>query len=125
MFSVIEKSSGAWVGRLGPWMPYGWPGTEVGWGIAREHWGKGYAVEGAAASMGWAFENLGWADIIHCIDPANTNSQRVAEKLGSVNRGPGQLPAPFEAAPVEIWGQSATEWRARRGYALFPAAKIR
>src|SRR5690606_16389669 len=28
MFSVIEKSSGRWVGRLGPWMPEGWPGTE-------------------------------------------------------------------------------------------------
>jgi RimJ/RimL family protein N-acetyltransferase len=28
MFSVIEKSSGRWVGRLGPWMPEGWPGPE-------------------------------------------------------------------------------------------------
>ena len=25
MFSVIEKSSGKWVGRLGPWYPEGWP----------------------------------------------------------------------------------------------------
>ena len=30
MFSVIERSSQRWVGRLGPWMPEGWPGTEVG-----------------------------------------------------------------------------------------------
>ena len=30
MFSVIEKSSGRWVGRLGPWQPEDWPGTEVG-----------------------------------------------------------------------------------------------
>src|SRR5690242_10527528 len=29
MFSVIEKASGRWVGRLGPWFPDGWPGTEV------------------------------------------------------------------------------------------------
>src|SRR5262245_45624340 len=36
MFSVIEKGTGRWVGRLGPWMPEGWPGTEVGWGIIRE-----------------------------------------------------------------------------------------
>jgi RimJ/RimL family protein N-acetyltransferase len=114
MFSVIEKASGAWVGRLGPWMPFGWPGTEVGWGIAREHWGKGYAVEGAAASMDWAVDHLGWRDIIHCIDPANENSWRVAQKLGSVNRGPGKLPAPFEKAPIDIWGQSAAEWKARR-----------
>lgn len=29
MFSVIEKDSGQWIGRLGPWQPEGWPGTEV------------------------------------------------------------------------------------------------
>src|SRR3954468_24088358 len=60
MFSVVEKSTGRWIGRLGPWTPADWPGTEVGWGLAREAQGKGYATEGAAAAMDWAFENLGW-----------------------------------------------------------------
>lgn len=83
MFSVVEKSSGRWVGRLGPWQPADWPGTEVGWGLAREAWGKGYAVEGATAAIDWAFEHLGWTEVIHAIDPANRNSQRVAEGLGS------------------------------------------
>src|SRR5215468_9834689 len=46
MFSVIEKATGRWVGRLGPWQPEGWPGTEVGWGLVREVWGRGYATEG-------------------------------------------------------------------------------
>jgi RimJ/RimL family protein N-acetyltransferase len=46
MFSVIEKASGRWVGRLGPWQPEEWPGTEVGWGIVRDAWGRGYATEG-------------------------------------------------------------------------------
>lgn len=50
MFSAVEKSSGRWVGRIGPWQPEGWPGTEVGWGLAREAWGHGYAVEGATAA---------------------------------------------------------------------------
>jgi len=40
MFSVIEKATGRWVGRLGPWEPEGWPGTEVGWGLSREVWGR-------------------------------------------------------------------------------------
>ena len=43
MFSVIEKSTGLWVGRLGPWRPHGWPGNEVGWGLHPEAMGKGYA----------------------------------------------------------------------------------
>jgi hypothetical protein len=38
MFSVVEKSTGRWVGRLGPWMPEGWPDTEVGWAIVRDCW---------------------------------------------------------------------------------------
>ena len=36
MFSVVERATQRWVGRLGPWMPEGWPGTEVGWGIIRD-----------------------------------------------------------------------------------------
>jgi len=114
MFSVLEKDSGRWVGRIGPWQPEGWPGSEVGWGLAREFWGKGYAVEAAAASIDWAFDALGWTEVIHCIDPANTPSQKVAERLGSQNLGPGVLPAPFEQAPIEIWGQTREAWRARR-----------
>ena len=114
MFSVVEKSTGRWVGRLGPWRPDGWPGTEVGWGIVREAWGKGYATEGAAASMDWAFDHLGWTDIIHCIDPENTASQRVAQRLGSAKLGPARMPPPFEDLPVDAWGQSRDAWRARR-----------
>ena len=113
MFSVVEKASGRWIGRLGPWMPEGWPGTEVGWGLAREAWGKGYAVEGASAAIDWAFDTLGWSEVIHAIDPANRNSQRVAERLGSRVIRSDMLPAPFEV-PIEIWGQSREEWRARR-----------
>ncbi len=114
MFSVIEKASGHWVGRLGPWTPHGWPGTEVGWGIVRTAWGRGYATEGATAAIDWAFDHLGWTDVIHCIDPDNHGSRGVAERLGSYNRGPGQLPPPFEAARIDIWGQTREEWRARK-----------
>lgn len=114
MFSVIEKSSGRWLGRLGPWRPDGWPGTEVGWSLLREAWGRGYATEGATAAIDWAFDHLGWADVIHVIDPANLPSQKVAERLGSRNLRPGRMPPPFEASEVDIWGQTREEWRARR-----------
>jgi RimJ/RimL family protein N-acetyltransferase len=113
MFSVYEKESGRWVGRLGPWQPEGWPGTEIGWAIVRDCWGRGYATEGAIASGNWAIEHLGWTDIIHSIDPANTPSQAVAIRLGSRNLGPGALPPPYEDRTIELWGQSAAEWRAR------------
>ena len=114
MFSVIEKASGQWLGRIGPWRPEGWPGTEVGWGLHPEAWGRGYAGEAAAATIDWVVDHLGWTDIIHCIDPENTPSQAVAQRLGSVNRGAGRLPPPFEDHVVELWGQTADQWRARR-----------
>jgi RimJ/RimL family protein N-acetyltransferase len=114
MFSVFEKTTGRWVGRLGPWMPEGWPGPEVGWTIVRDCWGRGYAPEGATAATNWAFDHLGWTHVIHSIDPANVASQVVARKLGSRNLGPGSLPAPFQDATVDIWGQTRDEWRARQ-----------
>lgn len=113
-FSVFEKSTGRWVGRLGPWAPHGWPGNEVGWGVIREVWGKGYALEGSMASMDYAVDVLGWTDIIHSINPDNLPSQKLAARLGSVNRGPGRMPPPYENDPVDLWGQTAAEWRARR-----------
>jgi RimJ/RimL family protein N-acetyltransferase len=113
MFSLIEKATGRWIGRAGPWVPEGWPGTEVGWGLIKDAYGKGYATEAATAAMDWAFETLGWTDVIHCIDPDNVASQKVAQRLGSSNRGAAQLPAPFEAYPVEVWGQTREQWRAR------------
>jgi RimJ/RimL family protein N-acetyltransferase len=112
MFSVFEKSTGRWVGRLGPWMPEGWPGPEIGWAIVRDCWGRGYAVEGAIASTDWAFERLGWTRIVHSIAPQNVASQRVAQKLGSRLLGPGTLPAPYEHDAVDLWGQTREEWKA-------------
>jgi len=114
MFSVIEKTSNRWIGRVGPWQPEGWPGTEIGWAISRDCWGRGYAGESAAAAADWAFETLGWSRMIHSIAPPNVASQRVAQKLGSTHLGAGKLPAPYEGDAVEIWGQTREDWLNRR-----------
>jgi len=116
MFSVIEKASGRWIGRLGPWRPDGWPGAEVGWGLASHAWGQGYATEGATAAMDWAFDELGWLEIIHCIAPENLPSQAVAARLGSTLLRHGRLPPPQDAE-LQIWGQSRDQWRAKRASA--------
>jgi RimJ/RimL family protein N-acetyltransferase len=114
MFSLIEKKTGCWVGRAGPWRPEGWPGTEVGWGVARECWGKGYATEAAEAAIDWAFATQGWTEVIHTIEAANVNSQKVAQRLGSRILRQATLPAPLNL-PVDCWGQSREEWLARKG----------
>ena len=83
MFAVEERSSGKYVGRVGPFSPPEWPGFEVGWGIAREYRGKGFAVEAARASIDWVFATFEIDEIIHCIDDVNIASQAVARRLGA------------------------------------------
>lgn len=78
-YSVIEKHSGAWIGRIGFLYPDTWPCLELGWGIHSAHWGKGYAPEAALAVR--AHRPTGQR-LVSCIDPENHPSQRVAEKLG-------------------------------------------
>lgn len=116
IFSVIEKSSGRWVGRVGPIRPEGWPGTEVGWALARAAWGQGYAVEAASAAMDFAVDVLGWSEIIHCIDAENQPSRAVAARLGSTLLRQDRLPAPIDE-DIDIWGQTADDWRRGRASA--------
>ncbi|MFO7340360.1 MAG: GNAT family N-acetyltransferase [Lysobacteraceae bacterium] len=114
MFSVVEKATGEWVGRVGPWQPEGWPGAEVGWGIVRSRWGRGYATEAATACLDWVFDVLGWDEVLHVIGPGNERSMRVAARLGSRFLRMGRLPEPLHGQPVELWGQTRAQWRARR-----------
>ena len=113
MFSMIRRDIGEWIGRTGPWQPEGWPGKEVGWGILCAHEGKGFAQEAATASIDYAFDVLGWEDVIHTIDPANTASIALAERLGSVNMGPTRLPEPYKDVRVDAYGQSKAQWKMR------------
>ncbi len=114
MFSVVDKSSGEWLGQCGPWQPEGWPGTEVGWALKRGAWGRGYAQEAAIATIDWAFEHLGWSEVIHSIDPENVASRKLAERLGSRILRQTHLPSPYEHMVVDIWGQSREAWFARK-----------
>lgn len=112
-FTVEDKATGEWLGRVGPWNPHGWPQPEVGWTIKRDAWGKGYASEAAARSIDWAFDALGWESVIHLIDKENTGSQGVARKLGSKNLGYQSEVAGFDMV-VDVWGQSRDDWQAKR-----------
>jgi RimJ/RimL family protein N-acetyltransferase len=114
MFSVLERETGRWVGRVGPLHPHGWPGPEIGWGLVRPAWGRGYALEAATAAMNWTFDHLGWAEVIHVIKAENAPSRALARRLGSGFLRMGSLPAPHEGE-YELWGQDAATWRARRG----------
>ena len=111
MFSVIEKSSGRWLGQAGPWQPEGWPGTEVGWSLPSRRLGQGLRDRGRAAAIDWAFDKLGWSEVIHSIDPGNAASQAVARRAGVAQSRSGRLPAPLRRATDRHLGPD----RARNG----------
>jgi len=114
MFSVIENTTGCWIGRIGPWTPRGWPTREVGWGLLESAEGKGFALEAAVACIDHVFLDKGWDDVTHLIDDANVASQRLAERLGSQPETLTQLPGKLAGHPVRIWLQSQASWWAQR-----------
>ena len=99
MFAVEEKSTGKFVGRVGPWSPPTWPDFEIGWGIASDFRGKGYAVEAARASIDWAFATFEIEQVIHCIDCENIASQGVARRLGAEKQH-----------KIDLFGHAADVW---------------
>jgi len=91
MWGVFEKGMGALVGRVGFHQPDGWPDFELGWTIGRNWWGKGYATEAAQRCLDFAFDEMGRDHVISLIDPQNTASIRVAERIGETLEGEHQL----------------------------------
>lgn len=81
-WALVEKATGQFVGRAGPWQPFGWPGLEIGWCLRKEYWGKGYATEAARAALTYCFEELEADQVISLIRTGNTPSVRVAERIG-------------------------------------------
>lgn len=109
LFSVLEKGSGRWIGRIGPWKPEG-ATAEIGWAILPSIWGNGYATEGARAAIDWVIDTLGWTQICHCIDAQNAASIAVAQRLGSQ-----WLRSDFDAhgKVTQVYGQTTQQWRTR------------
>jgi RimJ/RimL family protein N-acetyltransferase len=73
---------------------------ELGWTLVRRHWWNGYATEAALAARDWARRERGIERLISLVNPANTASQRVAERLGARLTERVDL---FDSGPADIW----------------------
>jgi RimJ/RimL family protein N-acetyltransferase len=109
LFSVFEKQSGNWIGRVGPWKPEG-ATAEIGWAILPSYWGCGFATEAAEAAIGWTIRNLQWQQINHCIDADNSASIAVAARLGSRWL---RSTEDAQGKPTQVYGQDAGDWMAQ------------
>ncbi|MGN6558629.1 MAG: GNAT family N-acetyltransferase [Solirubrobacterales bacterium] len=80
--AILDRGSGEFIGRTGlkHWPQFG--ETEVGWVLRPEVRGRGLATEAGAAALRWGFEQFDLPYITAMIQPENTASVRVAERLG-------------------------------------------
>ena len=109
LFSVFDKQSNIWVGRVGPWKPEG-ARAEIGWAILPAYWGRGFATEAAEGAIKWTVERLQWPEICHCIDAENSASIAVARRLGGKWL---RSEADGNGKTVQVYGQTAQQWAQR------------
>lgn len=125
-FSLEERATGAYVGRVGPWFPEGWPEPEILWTLMNGFEGRGYATEAARAALAHAYGPLGWTTAVSLIDPRNAASEGVARRLGARpegefvhpegwrarvwrHAGPAALAAAAQAVPADNAAPNAAE----------------
>ncbi len=84
LWATVLTESGTFVGRCGllPWTIDGRDEIELAYLLDKAYWGHGYATEAARGIVRYAFEELGLTRLISLVDPGNTASQRVAERVG-------------------------------------------
>jgi RimJ/RimL family protein N-acetyltransferase len=99
--AVIERSSGAFLGRVGLHYWPTWGEVELGYVLAAHAQGRGLAAEASRAWIEWARTHLGRESLVAVIQPANAASVGLALKLGFV----------FDRADVTGSGDSVEVYR--------------
>ena len=82
LVSIVERTTGRFIGRSG--LKY-WPQfdeTEVGWVLHPDAWGHGFATEAGQACIDWGFRALAIPYLTAMILPDNVRSVHVALRLG-------------------------------------------
>lgn len=77
------RSTGECVGQVGISAGPLFPEKELGWMLYEGFEGSGFATEAAAALRDWARDSLQLKRLVSYMDPRNSASARVAERLGA------------------------------------------
>jgi RimJ/RimL family protein N-acetyltransferase len=117
MWAVFEKASGDFIGRVGPWMPEGWPALEIGWAIGPAGRGQGYGYECACAALSWSWTHLKVPTAIHSIHPENQASKALALKLGAKQLGTADISGDLH----EVWLSDLAAFEGARRQGRAPA----
>lgn len=91
--------------------------AEIGWAMHQDFHGQGYAYEGASAMLDIAFGALGLHRVYAELDPRNTASIRLCERLGMRSEAYFVEHMMFKGAWADtgIYGILDREWTGRSG----------
>ncbi|MCV6595121.1 MAG: GNAT family N-acetyltransferase [Silicimonas sp.] len=93
---TAEDATGTPIAFLGIMHPEHFPEVELGWFTTEAAEGKGYAYEAANAALDWAFGPGERDTLVSYIDPENTRSIALAEKLGAKRDADATAPDPTD-----------------------------
>lgn len=93
--------------------------AEIGYALARSAWGQGYVHEAAHALLRYGFEQLDLNRVEADIDPRNTASMRVLQRLGFQQEGllRERWIVAGEVSDSAMFGLLRSEWVASLGRA--------
>ena len=87
LWHAEEIATGAVVGCTGIFHPDGWPEPELGYHLFNGFERQGFAFEMAEAARDYACIHQGLCGLVSLIQPSNSTSIRLAEKLGAAYEG--------------------------------------
>lgn len=120
-WAIILRETSRAIGTTGY---LGTPVPGIGYILHQDYWRQGYGTEAANAALEYGFTHLNLNRVELWIDADNVASQRLAQKLGFVQRGQFYGRSPFARVPREtrVFGLRADEWAAQRQHEA-PAAE--
>ncbi len=103
---ITDKETGEAMCTTGIYHPEDWPERELAWSLFGNAEGRGIAFEAAFAARAFIYETYGWPSIISCVDPKNTRSVALAERLGATFERVHEHP---KFGPMNIWRHPSKE----------------
>jgi RimJ/RimL family protein N-acetyltransferase len=99
MWVIADRGTGNPLGVCGFIFREGWDEPELGWQVWDGYEGRGIAYRAAHAARTHGAAHFGLDGVISYIDPANTRSQALAERLGARFERDGTL----LGTPCQVW----------------------
>lgn len=97
---VADRTTDEPLGRVGLLNGEGWHEPELGWQMFEAGEGKGMAYEAALAARQYAATHFGLDGVISYLDPQNTRSRALVERLGGTFERTVTF---FGTEGIEIW----------------------